>query len=111
MVALAVPAARAQQSMPFLGNGDYGPSEAGEAVEVYVSVFVDRMLNINDRAYEYEVRPQYYKIMSPVEPPRMLQRLRQRSRARSNRKLTAGCTLTLLIVPPMSLTRLSCGYI
>jgi len=39
-----------------LGHGNYAPSAKGEAVDVHVSVFIDRMLNINDRAYEYEVR-------------------------------------------------------
>lgn len=41
--------------MPFLGRGDFAPSKDGEPVDVHVSVFVDRMLKIDDREYEYEV--------------------------------------------------------
>jgi hypothetical protein len=50
--------AAAQQPMPFLGNGDFAPPSEGSggAVDVHVSVFVDRMLRIDDREYEFEVR-------------------------------------------------------
>jgi hypothetical protein len=41
--------------MPFLGNGDFPPSKGGKAVDVHVSVFLDRLLDIDDRTYDYEV--------------------------------------------------------
>jgi hypothetical protein len=41
--------------MPFLGNGDYAPSSKGEAVDVHVSVYIDRMLDVDDKSYTYEV--------------------------------------------------------
>lgn len=45
----------AQVNMPFIGRGDLAPRADG-AVDVYVSVYVDRMLKIDDKEYEYEVR-------------------------------------------------------
>ncbi|KAI8466229.1 MAG: hypothetical protein J3K34DRAFT_434425, partial [Monoraphidium minutum] len=50
----APPCAVAQESMPFLGNGDFAPETGGEAVPVHVSVFVDRMILVNDKEYEFE---------------------------------------------------------
>ncbi|KAI8468377.1 MAG: hypothetical protein J3K34DRAFT_523004 [Monoraphidium minutum] len=43
---------RGQEQMPFLGNGDFAPSVSGEAVDVHTSVFIDRMLKIDDKEYE-----------------------------------------------------------
>jgi hypothetical protein len=46
-------AARAQQPMPFIGNGDSPPAVPGE---VHVTAYLDRLLNVDDKAYEFQVR-------------------------------------------------------
>jgi hypothetical protein len=49
---LLVPTAVAQQPMPFMGRGDNPPASP---VDVYVTAFVDRILSIDDRLYEFTV--------------------------------------------------------
>jgi len=56
MVAMHIHPAAAQEPVPFVGHGDFAPSTDGKPVDVHVSVVVDRMLEIDDRAYQYEVR-------------------------------------------------------
>lgn len=48
---LHAPCARAQQNMPFAGNGQ----EPEEPTTVFVSSYVDRLSHINDKEYEFEV--------------------------------------------------------
>jgi hypothetical protein len=47
--------AAAQQPMPFPGSGDTPPAVPAE---VYVSAYLDRMLNVDDRAYTFHVGAQ-----------------------------------------------------
>jgi hypothetical protein len=42
----------AQQPMPFQGQGDAAPSVP---TEVHVSMFLDRLLGVDDREYEFKV--------------------------------------------------------
>jgi hypothetical protein len=42
----------AQQPMPFQGQGDDAPAVP---TEVHVSLFLDRLLNVDDRSYEFQV--------------------------------------------------------
>lgn len=44
--------AACQQTMPFPGNGD----EPDEPVTVFVSSYIDRLMEIDDKAYEFQVR-------------------------------------------------------
>jgi hypothetical protein len=48
-------AVHAQQPMPFIGNGDSPPAVPAE---VHVTAFLDRLLNVDDKAYEFQVWPQ-----------------------------------------------------
>jgi hypothetical protein len=49
---LLAAAARAQQPMPFPGSGTTPPSVPAV---VHVSAYLDRMLNVDDRAYTFQV--------------------------------------------------------
>lgn len=44
--------AACQQTMPFPGNG----VEPNEPVTVFVSSYIDRLMEIDDKAYEFQVR-------------------------------------------------------
>lgn len=44
--------AAAQQTMPFPGNGQ----EPEDPVTVYVSSYIDRLMYIDDKNYEFQVR-------------------------------------------------------
>jgi hypothetical protein len=45
----------AQQPMSFIGNGDSPPAVP---VEVHVTTYLDKLLNVDDKAYEFQVRLQ-----------------------------------------------------
>jgi hypothetical protein len=53
LLLLLLPAA-CQQTMPFPGNGE----EPDEPVTVFVSSYVDRLMEIDDKAYEFQVNSQ-----------------------------------------------------
>uniref|UniRef100_A0A383VCS9 Neurotransmitter-gated ion-channel ligand-binding domain-containing protein n=1 Tax=Tetradesmus obliquus TaxID=3088 RepID=A0A383VCS9_TETOB len=44
-------AVTAQQAMPFVGNGDSPPAVP---VEVHVTTYLDRLLNVDDKTYEFQ---------------------------------------------------------
>ncbi|WIA38827.1 hypothetical protein OEZ86_002107 [Tetradesmus obliquus] len=46
-------AVTAQQPMPFVGNGDSPPAVP---VEVHVTTYLDRLLNVDDKTYEFQAR-------------------------------------------------------
>jgi hypothetical protein len=51
-VCALLPPAAAQQPMPFMGRGDSAPAAP---VDVYVTAYVDRILKVDDRGYEFTV--------------------------------------------------------
>jgi len=52
LLLLLLPPAAAQQPMPFQGRGDNPPSSP---VDVHVTAYVDRILEVDDRKYEFSV--------------------------------------------------------
>ena len=51
--------------MPLLGNGDIPPAAP---TDVYVSAYLDRLLNVDDTAYEFQAGDPYHDLLWALTP-------------------------------------------
>jgi hypothetical protein len=81
-------AVHAQQPMPFIGKGDSPPAVP---VDVHVTAYLDRLLNVDDKAYEFQVRLQ---LLDPITRYRCdAQRLHVGLAFNSRRSLANYCNI------------------